>query len=275
MEDKRIKPLSLTPDEAVQNNIKPTIKGSNKISNNKGNDLSVLSNDLPKFNVGFEDIDEAIMYYFEEKIQPYITQNNQRVKVPIVYGDPEKWVSMQKYGFYRDKNGKLFNPMIIIRKSNIENNRNIGNKLDGNKPSLHHTVEQKYNRRNGYDNFSVLNNRNPEKTFIAVAIPDYVTITYDCIINTEYNGQINKIIEAINFTSDSYWGIPNKFLFKTKIDSYSLPIELNGGGDRIIKSNFTLIINGYIIPDTVNAEMVSMKGFNSLTNVNFVQETII
>ena len=43
---------------------------------------------------------------------------------------------------------------------------------------------------------------------------DYVTLTYSCIIQTYYVEQLNKIIEAINYASDSYWGNPERFKFK-------------------------------------------------------------
>ena len=53
---------------------------------------------------------------------------------------------------------------------------------------------------------SLLNNRKPQRKIHAVVIPDYVTISYKCIIMTYYVEQMNKIVEAINYASEAYWG---------------------------------------------------------------------
>ena len=34
-----------------------------------------------------------------------------RLNVPVLYGSPERWKSVQKDGFYRDKNGKIQAPL--------------------------------------------------------------------------------------------------------------------------------------------------------------------
>ncbi len=57
-------------------------------------------------------------------------------------------------------------------------------------------MKKKYDTKNFYSNFSVLNNRTPEQQFYAVTIPDYVTVTYSCIVYTYYVEQLNGIVEA-------------------------------------------------------------------------------
>ena len=44
----------------------------------------------------------VIMYYFNEVIKPTIVENKETIKVPVMYA-PERWVSVQKQGFMRDK----------------------------------------------------------------------------------------------------------------------------------------------------------------------------
>ena len=48
-------------------------------------------------------------------------------------------------------------------------------------------------------------------------MPDYVTINYSCVVQTYYTDQLNKIVEAINYASDSYWGNPERFKFRARI----------------------------------------------------------
>lgn len=222
--------------------------------------------------IGIKDIDEAIHYYFNEVLQPTVTQNGRSLKVPLVYGSPERWASMQKDGYYRDKNGKMQAPLIVFRRDTIEKNRQLGNKLDGNNPSNYGIFKKKFSKKNIYDRFGILNNRKEVEEYYAVAIPDYVNIAYSCIIFTDYVEQNNKIIEGINFASDSYWGDPNKFRFRAQIDNYTTSAEIVQGNDRIIKTNFTINLLGHIITDAINAHPHNTKKFYTKAEMKFGSE---
>ena len=63
--------------------------------------------------------------------------------------------------------------------------------------------------------------------------------------------QMNKIVEAINYASDSYWGNPQRYQFKAMIDSFATPVELVTNNNRSVKATFDIKVNGYIIPDTI------------------------
>jgi len=223
--------------------------------------------------VGIKDIDEAIFYYFNEVLKPQVVQNGKLINVPLVYGSPERWAAMQKDGYYRDKNGKMQAPLIVFRRDNIEKNRNLGNKLDGNAPHNYGVFEKKFSKNNIYDRFGILNNRVKEKEMYAVAIPDYVNITYSCIIFTDYMEHNNKIIEGINFASDSYWGSPDRFRFRAMIDNFSTSTEVVQGNDRIVKTEFAVNLLGYILTDTVNALPFNTKKYYSKSNLKVTSET--
>jgi len=80
---------------------------------------------------------------------------------------------------------------------------------------------------------------------------------------------MDKLIEAINFASNSYWGDPSKFQFKTRIDTYSNQIVLESGTDRTIKTTFNMILNGYLVPDSVNRELATINRTFAATQVIF------
>ena len=223
--------------------------------------------------VGIKDIDEAIYFYFNEVLKPQVTQNGNTINVPLVYGSPERWAAMQKDGYYRDKNGKMQAPLIVFRRDNIEKNRNLGNKLDGNAPHNYGVFEKKFSKNNIYDRFGILNNRVKEKELYAVAIPDYVNITYSCIIFTDYMEHNNKIVEGINFASDSYWGSPDRFRFRAMIDNFSTSTEVVQGNDRIVKTEFAVNLLGYILTDTVNALPFNTKKYYSKSSLKVTSET--
>jgi hypothetical protein len=99
---------------------------------NRAFEVSLKDDDTKLINVGLEDHDDAILYYLENVIKPTVTQNDRQIAVPIIYGSPERWKSIQTDGFYRDKNGKTMVPLIMFKRESFEKNRALGNKLDGN-----------------------------------------------------------------------------------------------------------------------------------------------
>jgi len=103
-------------------------------------------------------------------------------------------------------------------------------------------------------------------------IPDYITITYKLSIFTDYIQQMNPLIEALEFASDSYWGDPEKFLFRASITSFPTPISLENGMDRASKSELTLTLQGYIIPKTINVAQAgpNPKSYN-VTKTTFTE----
>jgi hypothetical protein len=221
------------------------------------------------FSVGIKDIDEAVFYYFENISQPSVYQNGDRLPVPVVYGSQEKWKSFQKDGYYRDQNGRIMAPLIMFKRESMDKNRSIGNKLDANNPHNYSVSQKKYDARNSYDNFKVLTNRIPEKQFYATVIPDYVTITYTCVVFTYYVEQLNKIVEAIGYASDAYWGDPERFKFKALIDSFGFQTELTQDDERVVRSTFNIKLNGYIVPEILQKDINSLKKFSDKTKIIF------
>jgi hypothetical protein len=244
-----------------------TANEQNGVGFNRSNQLSFKGDTTKPFTIGFEDIDEAIHYYFSNVIRPSVVQNGDRIAVPVIYGSPERWKSTQKDGYYKDKNGAIMAPIIMFKRDSINKVRSLGNKLDANSPNLYTSWKKVYNPKNAYSNFNVLNNRIPTEQFIVNVVPDYVNISYTCTIQTYYVSQLNKIVEAINYASDAYWGNPERFKFMATIDSYSTPIEISDNTERIVKATFTLNIKGYIIPDNIQKQLTAIKKYNSKSQI--------
>ena len=240
-------------DQGGDPNVPATVLGpdirpnENRGNINSKNDSKSNSN----FHLGLQDIDEAIFYYFENVIKPSVLSNGDLIDVPVIYGSGERWKLAQKDGFYRDRGGKVQTPLVMLKRESIEKRRDLGNKLDANNPQLYITQQEKYTRKNSYDRFSIINNRIPQKEFNAVVIPDYVNLTYSGIIWTDYISQLNKIIEAVNYSSDSYWGDPERFKFMAMIDQFTNINELSNDDGRIVRANFTLKLQGYVVPDSI------------------------
>lgn len=240
---------------------------------NRENQISLKGDNTKLPVIGIKDIDEAVFYYFNNVLKPTVSQNGSEIPVPVLYGNPERWSAVQKDGFYRDRNGKVQVPLVMFKKNTIEKDRSLGNKLDGNEVNNFAVYEKKYSRKNIYDRFSILGNRNPVKELYGVVIPDYVTVNYSCVIFTDYVQQCDKIIEAINFASDSYWGDKNRYRFRASVDSFSTAVEMSQGQDRAVKATFSIKLHGYIIADSYNRDLANMKKFYSKSQLNFQMET--
>ena len=251
-----------------------TSNEQNGVGKNRSEQLSFKGDTTKPFTIGFEDIDEAIHYYFTQVINPSVVQNGVRIAVPVIYGSPERWKSTQKDGYYKDKNGAIMAPLIMFKRDNIDKNRSLGNKMDANTPRLYAAWRKLYNNKNAYSNFDALNNRIPVEQFVVNVIPDYVTITYTCAVQTYYVSQLNKIVEAINYASDTYWGEKDRFKFYATISSFDTPIEISDNSNRIAKSTFTLTIKGYIIPDNIQKEITAIKKYNSKAQVIIGMEVV-
>ena len=254
--------------EPLENVSKPSIQ-----EYKRGEDNSMRGEEIKNISVGLEDIDTAILYYFQEVVKPYVINEGSKYNIPVIFADAERWKTAQKDGFYRDKEGKVMFPIITVKRDNLEKVRSLTQKLDGNKVNLYQNFEKRYTTKNQYDNFSVLTNRAPVREFYNVVIPDYYTITYTCNVYVSFYEDLNKIIEAIGFRSDAYWGQPNKFLFKARIDNFPITNEITEGNDRRFLSTFTLVMNGYLTPNNIDRFLAANSfKYRSKTQVLFTLE---
>ena len=260
------------PNDAGKYSTDPNVNQAG-VPFNRSEKMSRKGDSYKDFTVGLQDIDEAIFYYFENVIKPFVYQNGERIEVPIIYGSPERWKSVQKDGYLRDKNGAIMSPMIMFKRNTITKNRSITNKLDANMPHLYTAWQKSWNSKNFYSNFNILNNRVQTKQFVANVVPDYVNLQYSVVIQTYYVEQLNNIVEAINYASDAYWGNPQRYQFMARIDSFNTVNEVAKGEDRSVRSTFDINMYGYIIPDIVQKDLASVKKFNEKSKVVFSMET--
>ena len=218
----------------------------------------------------------AIKYYFDEVIKPTVVEGTTVVPVPVFYGSPEKWKNFQTDGYYRDKDGKIQAPMIVYKRTAITKNRTLSSKVDANFPAIYYTQQYAHTPENRYDQFSRLTNSKPIKTFSNTVMCDYVDLTYEFIIWTDYVEQMNKIVESVLYSEGSYWGQKERFKFRTKIDSFTNTTDLLADNERIVRTSFTVTLFGYIVPDTIVKQLsdkLSDKTFsprqvNILTDVD-------
>jgi hypothetical protein len=273
------KPIPKTQKEISNSFVKPY---DNELGNpnnaipspkNRALQTSWKGDNVKPFSIGIQDIDEAVFYYFDNVIKPTVFQNGEKISVPVVYGSPEKWKSYQKDGYFRDLKGSIMAPVIIFKRDSLDKIRSIANKLDANNPNNYGVFQKSYSTRNAYSAFNILNQKIPEKQYYAVVVPDYLTVTYSFVVFTYYVEQLNSIVESIQYASDAYWGDPERFKFQAKIDSFGFQNELNENAERIVRSTFTVRMNGYIVPDVIQKDVTAISKFNNKTKTTIFFET--
>lgn len=213
---------------------------------NRGLDNKYVKGTSKDLYVGLITVDTAILKYLQNKIAPIVSQDGKQIKVPIIYGNPERWKSVQQDGGIRDKNGKIILPIMMLRRTTMKKN---GVNSPVNKYQ-NYVFKTGWNPRNVYDRFTVVNRINPSEVYHSSVVPDYYDITYEAMIWTEYMEQMNKLVENISFESNEYWGEENNYKFITKIDQFEQITDLPANNDRLVRSKFSIDVKAYILPQS-------------------------
>ena len=239
---------------------------------NRGNIKKRTNDTVKNVEVGLLDVDASIMYYFNEVIKPSVMEQGEEVKVPLMYANPERWATIRKQGYLRDSKRQLITPVIVFNRTSMSKRSEIAvDKLDANDPKLFYSFEKKYSSQNRYNRFSTDRGLLPQRELYNVAMPDYVTLNYECIIFTAYIEQMNKIIEKVNWADGSYWGEPGKLKFQSNIESFEDSTEMSEG-ERFIKTTFSLQLYGYLVPEAFNDKINTQK-YITPKKIDVIDET--
>lgn len=285
MADKRIKPDILNSNTLLRRNLEasappdfqelPLDTERDTAGENRHLEIRRDKDTFEGTTITLQDIDEAVGYYLSEDLGLSVKSNGKTIKVPVLYGSGERWKTVQADGYYRDKNGRIQTPLVMFKRTSIEKRRELGNKLDGNKPNLYVVEQNKYSPSNAYDTFSVLNGiRHPKREIYQVPVPDYLFVNYEAIIWTDFMSQNNKLTEAIEYVSDAYWGDKERYLFQTNVDSITNINELQVGEDRLVRSSFNFKLAGYILPDTFKRSTQSQPKQITSAEIVITSETV-
>lgn len=230
------------------------------------------SNDLPQDGMsykGFEliDIDTTIFNYIQESIIPKLYQNGELINIPVIYGNAERWADVRKNGHVRDERGTVQAPLIVFKRGSIERSDSIPYFKDGTvMPSI-----ALYSRKNRYERFNIHNDIKPIYEIYNIAVPTYVTITYDVIALTSFTEHMNKILEQFQYASNRYWGNKDGYRFYSKIDSLDSVQEVNDSEARIIKTEFSITVNAFIIPTEHKNKLTIDRTYSSKKIIHTVE----
>jgi|TARA_R110000851_G_scaffold64350_1_gene146654 hypothetical protein len=225
------------------------------------------------FSITLYDVDFAIKRYIENIIKPYITENGRTVPVPVQYGSPEKWTSMQKLAALRDGKSKSNFPLIVYTRTNVSKNQELSklNVFSGQERQMMDHFVNRYSQINKYDKFSALRNVEPKRERYSMVVPNFVDISYSIKIFCDYVEQINNINEAFWDHQGKAWGMEYKFM--SSYSSADLETSVPSDGDRLVTSNIDLNVKAGLISKDIDLQPSTGKNITSY-NIAFKTRTV-
>ena len=231
-------------------NARPNIRGENEaVSYSPGTDFN------KNYAVTLKDVDTSIMGFIKDIIRPTIKENNEVFKVPVMYANQERWVSARKKGVLRDKNGALILPLIMLKRTEVAKSTElpVGMEHDLNREDSNYIVGTNWSKTNRYDRFAVQQGAKPVTEYLVTTVPNYVNVTYEVILWSNFIEQMNQLSEAFIEFNNQYWGTGQLRKFYSLVESISDASEMEQNGSRFIKSNFSVMTKAYLLPEDYNS----------------------
>ena len=249
-----------------------TVRGNRETSITPGNNSS------DNYAITLKDVDTAVLNHIKNIMKPRVREANETFKIPVYYGNEERWKAVRSRGVLRDKNNSLILPLIMLRRTEIAQNILSGQ-------SFQHDIRRQYvdvvrnsrwSKDNQYDRFSVQRGVQPVYENVVTGMPNYADITYEFVLCTNFIEQINPLIESFVDQSHTYWGDGTNNKFLCTIDSVADASEMNQDGERFIKSTFSVTTKAYLLPEYLNSvvtnKVSNMKKFTTPSRVTFSME---
>lgn len=202
------------------------------------------------------DVDLAIAEHMTDTVLPTVEIFQEKQKVPVIYGNPERWKAVRKDGYLRDKKGQIQIPLVMFKRNSIARDDTLQSTMNRN---VSYPSVSKYSKKHRYDKFSAMTGTSRPVQMYDIIMPDYVSITYEIIIWTDFTEHMNKIVEAFQYATDEYWGDKSGFKFRVRIDSFDNTTEVGEGTQRIVRTNFTMVVNAYLLPEKFDNQSTHKK----------------
>ena len=205
------------------------------------------------FQIGLKDIDTAIIGHMNNIMKPRVREANEMIKVPVLYGNEERWKSVRKRGALRDSNGALILPIIVIKRTSLAFDENMPMSFDMDVQGKFISVIRSstgWSKNNRYSRFNVLTGKKPIQEFVKTGMPDFVTCEYTIVMMTAYMEQMNDLNTLMIEHLETYWGDQTSYRFLTGLGGgISNEEQMESQGERMIRNEFSMTVKGYMIPE--------------------------
>ena len=224
-------------------------KGNAKVVIKKGTGLNAGKG----FSIGLKEIDTAVINHIRNIMKPVVRESNEIIKVPVMYGNEERWKSVRGRGVLRDKNGVVILPVIVIKRTSLTMNPDMPLSFDNDVKGKFISVIRSSNgwsKNNRYDRFSVLTGQKPVEEFVKTGMPDFVICSYSIVMMTSFMEQMNDLNTIMVEHLETYWGDQTSYKFLSALSGdISNEVQMESDGERLVRNELALEIKGYMIPE--------------------------
>jgi|TARA_R110000824_G_scaffold375975_4_gene567025 hypothetical protein len=254
-----------------------------------------------------ETIDQALMNFIDQELNISCTTNDGFKKVPVIFSIPERAYQIKNDQLLRPNGRTLNYPLIAIAKTGMNRNpQNRGKygvdvfpyfgyyKRGGAIETariIQQTKTQKFAnaaaiRRSAsgvdknHQTFPEVNKQIVYQT-LSVPMPKFVEISYTISAVTDYQQQMNEILQVFQ----AFTGTPAMFHVKHEGNSYEtiispdFTIENNSSGldvdERLFKADISMTVFGYLIGEDENQETPKVVVRETAVKVQIGREHVV
>lgn len=174
-------------------------------------------------NITIETVDRAVYDWFDRDVNAHVRSPEEELKkVPVVFASGERWSTARDPRGIRDKNGVLILPIISVRRTNIDRDRNVALALGTETDTL--TISKRLDRKTNILQ-NAIEERNPARRaandkavyeVTTIPFPEWFTTGYEIVVQTQYITQMNDILGRIFASID----VQNSFLMPVHLSTF-------------------------------------------------------
>lgn len=223
--------------------------------------------------VTIETVDQSVIDYFDKKLNIHVDAERGRTKVPIIYASGERWKMIRKRKFC-DENGTLILPIISVRRTDMDRTPGFGGMAQEvpeiSVSSIIHpktgNIQNMLRVRQQNKYFPSISDPKSStaivREYLTLPFPDFATIYYEVNIWTQYQTQMNEILERIFYKYEH-------------MDSFVMPVEYDGILPKGNSYYFVGFREGNVSPqsnteDFTDQERIIKYGYTFKTPVYFI-----
>ncbi len=261
------------------------------------------SRDVPRFKSSLEDIDFAVYNFLNDTMDIQAKTNKGFKKVPVIWSAAERAHSTKNDNIPRDLTGMVVLPVVSVERTGVkkdEESRVIPfSKLDpvndvkGGFLTVNRVIKQDKtrnfanadaHRRRGDKNFPLYKKGKNGKIVyetITIPIPIYVTVSYDFVIRTEYQEQMNDILTPFVRVSNAHRRViiqhnSNQYeAFIGEDYSASNSVVDYDSNERKYETTIKMDVFGYLIGDEKNEKRPRVVRRENAVEIRFARERIV
>lgn len=241
-----------------------------------------------------ETIDSAFLEYVEG-LNIHCDSINNRIKVPVIWSSAERSYQIKHNKNLRDKNGTLIPPIISLERISIVKDPNKKGNFQANlSPKNDRYYITKVLNQDKTSNFANADSlkKNNQLNFVTskknkklvyqhmeVRIPIYITVEYKINILTNYQSQMNEIVQPfIAKTAQNYFLInKDDYSFECFMDPNFNQDSISqlGEEERKYKSSITVKVLGQLVGEGSNTEDRIVKTSENAVELKIPRENLV